>query len=131
MQDRKLYHNEQAVVEYPVRDASGFTAWFEMVIRIGGEMADISREYTEISKVFKALSHPARLKLLKNLMKRECCVGEIQKCLALSQPNVSQHLGILKEAGIIVGKREKNKICYSISDNRIKKILKIFETGEK
>ncbi len=94
-------------------------------------MTDISLEYTEISILFKALSHRARLMLLKNLMERECCVGEIQKCLALSQPNVSQHLRILKEAGIIVGKREKNKICYSISDDRIKKILKVLEIGEK
>lgn len=89
------------------------------------------KHYEEISKTFKALAHPARLMLLAYLMKRECCVGEIQKCLSLSQPNVSQHLGVLKEAGLIVGRRERNKICYRISDNRIKKILKTFDVGEK
>jgi len=94
-------------------------------------MTNQTQQYTEISKKLKALSHPARLKLLANLMKRECCVGEMQKCLALSQPNVSQHLGVLKEAGIIVGRRERNKICYKISDDRISKILKTLDIGEK
>ncbi len=88
------------------------------------------QKYREISRIFKALAHPARLRLMANLTKRECCVGDIQKCLALSQPNISQHLGVLKEAGLIVGRRERNKICYKISDNRIKTILEIFGVGE-
>ena len=88
------------------------------------------QQYTEICSKFKALAHPARLKIMANLMERECCVGDMQKCLSLSQPNVSQHLGVLKEAGIIVGRREKNKICYKISDDRIKKILNTFALGE-
>ncbi len=90
-----------------------------------------AQKYKEISQKFKALSHPARLKLVESLLNQECCVGEIQKCLALSQPNVSQHLNVLKGAKIITGKREKNKICYKISDNRVRKICKIYEIGEK
>lgn len=89
-----------------------------------------TQQYSEITEKFKALAHPARLMIIANLMERECCVGEVQKCLSLSQPNVSQHLGVLKEAGIIVGRREKNKICYKISDNRIINILKTFDIGE-
>jgi len=94
-------------------------------------MKDQVQQYKEISQIFKALAHPSRLRLMENLMKRECCVSEIQKCIDLSQPNVSQHLSVLKEAGLIVGRRERNKICYSISDERITKILKTFEIGEK
>jgi len=94
-------------------------------------MKNQAQQYKEISQIFKALAHPARLRLMENLMKRECCVGEIQKCIALSQPNVSQHLSVLKDAGLIVGRRERNKICYRISDDRITKILKTFEIGEK
>lgn len=89
------------------------------------------QQYREISQIFRALAHPSRLQLMENLMRRECCVGEIQKCLALSQPNVSQHLSVLKEAGLIIGRRDRNKICYKISDERIKKVLKTFEIGEK
>ena len=94
-------------------------------------MKDQAEQFKEISQIFKALSHPSRLKLLENLMMRECCVGDIQKCLSLSQPNVSQHLSVLKEAGLIVGRRERNKICYKISDERMIKILEVFKIGER
>lgn len=89
-----------------------------------------TQQYSEITEKFKALAHPARLRIMANLMERECCVGDIQKCLSVSQPNVSQHLRVLKNAGIIVGRREKNKICYKISDNRIRNILKTFDIGD-
>jgi ArsR family transcriptional regulator len=83
----------------------------------------------ELAIKFKALAHPARVKLVKDLMKKDCCVGEIQKCLSISQPNVSQHLKVLKRAGIIEGRREKTKICYRIADEAIKKAITIL-TGE-
>jgi ArsR family transcriptional regulator len=132
LQDRHLYYHEQALVEHLIWYAARITGWFEIVSSFfGGKMKNQAQQYREISQIFKALAHPSRLKLMENLMKRECCVGEIQKCLALSQPNVSQHLSVLKEAGLIVGRRERNKICYRISDDRIMKILKAFEIGEK
>jgi DNA-binding transcriptional ArsR family regulator len=82
------------------------------------------------SQRFKALSHPARLMLLRRLMESERCVSDVEKCLGLSQPNVSQHLKILKDAGIIVGRRERTRICYRIADDRITRILRItFEKG--
>jgi len=93
-------------------------------------MAGEVERYSEMTEIFKALAHPARLKILATLRERECCVGELQRCLSLSQPNVSQHLKVLKKAGIIVGKRDKNKICYEISDERTKNILEIFHIGE-
>ncbi len=77
------------------------------------------------SQRFKALAHPARLLLLRRLMESERCVSDVEKCLGLSQPNVSQHLKILKDAGIIEGRRERTRICYRIADDRIARILKI------
>jgi ArsR family transcriptional regulator len=77
------------------------------------------------SQRFRALAHPARLLLLKRLLESERCVSDVEKCLGLSQPNVSQHLKILKDAGIIVGRRERTRICYRIADDRIARILKI------
>jgi ArsR family transcriptional regulator len=88
-------------------------------------------EYGPAAKRFKALAHPARILLLQRLTESECCVSEVGKCLGLSQPNVSQHLKILKEAGIIEGRREKTRICYRITDARISRILKIALEGEK
>lgn len=90
-----------------------------------------TQQYKEISQKFRALAHPARLKMVESLINKECCVGDIQKCLPLSQPNVSQHLHVLREAGIIIGKREKNRICYRILDTRVKEILETFDRGGK
>lgn len=89
-------------------------------------MAKGLRKYQKYSKVFQSLSHPARLKLLHELMEKECCVGELQKCLSISQPNTSQHLKILRNAGIVKGRKDKNRICYRIADDKILAILKIF-----
>jgi ArsR family transcriptional regulator len=58
-------------------------------------------------------------------MEQECCVTELEKCLQISQPNVSQHLKVLKKAGILGTKRDKNKICYRIVDEKIVNALKI------
>jgi ArsR family transcriptional regulator len=92
------------------------------------------RKYTKqqekLAKKFGALSHPARVKLFQDLMSREYCVGEMQRSLSISQPNVSQHLKILKEAGIIRARRDKTRICYSIADDNVLKALLLFLEGE-
>ena len=92
-------------------------------------MTDYTLKQKELSTKFKALAHPARVKLLQDLLKKECCVGEIQECLSISQPNVSQHLRILKEAGVVTGRRDKNRICYSIEDEKIKKAFELLLEG--
>jgi len=124
MQDGLLSHNPKSLDQYHLWSIAG-TA-FDVEMRA---MKNKRYPYRKMVQKFKALAHPARLKLVENLLDQECCVGEIQKCLALSQPNVSQHLGVLKSAGIIEGRREKNKICYRISDEKVIKIMKIFEQG--
>lgn len=89
------------------------------------------RRYKKISRIFQAMAHPARLKLLHNLLEKECCVGELQKCLQISQPNTSQHLKILRTVGIVKGKKEKNRVCYRIVDKNVKQILTMYFGGEK
>lgn len=86
--------------------------------------------HKKISDKFKALAHPARVKLVEDLMEKECCVGEIQRGLSISQPNASQHLKVLKKAGLVKGRREKTKICYSIVEGNVKKALLLFLKGE-
>lgn len=87
-------------------------------------------ELKPLAKRFKALAHPARLLLVRRLMESERCVSDVEKCLGLSQPNVSQHLRILKDAGIIEGRRERTRICYRIADDRIARILRIATEGD-
>ena len=86
-------------------------------------------ESKETAGIFKALAHPARVRLLRRLLKDECCVSEVEKCLRISQPNVSQHLRILKKAGIIAGTRRKTRICYRISDDRVRGLLELMRKG--
>lgn len=75
------------------------------------------------ARMFRALSHPARVRLVHRLLDGGCCVSEAEKCLNISQPNVSQHLKILKTAGLIAGERRGTKICYRLIDPRAKRIL--------
>jgi ArsR family transcriptional regulator len=83
------------------------------------------------SEKLKALGHPVRLKLVMGLMGNECNVTKICKGLKIPQATTSQHLAILKNKGIIKGRRDGTSICYSIEDDAIKKLLKILmeETG--
>ena len=63
----------------------------------------------------KALSHPARLAILETLARRGSCIcGEIVQVLPLSQATVSQHLKILKEAGLIRGETDGPRSCYCL-----------------
>jgi DNA-binding transcriptional ArsR family regulator len=94
-------------------------------------MRSPAAEMVPPSRIFKAMAHPARLLLLRRLSEKECCVSEVEHCLGLSQPNVSQHLKILKDAGLIAGRREKTRVCYRIADERIERILAILWEGTK
>ena len=67
-------------------------------------------------QTFRALGHPARLRILRLLMKRQSCVcGEVVDELPLAQATVSQHLKILKEAGLITGQVEGSAVCYCLA----------------
>ena len=83
--------------------------------------------YEKVSETLKALAHPARLKMVAGLIKNECNVGHIQKVLGLPQSTISQHLRVLKNAGIIKGRREGNKTCYRVIDLRVRKIVEIIK----
>ncbi|HXC04809.1 MAG TPA: metalloregulator ArsR/SmtB family transcription factor [Bacteroidia bacterium] len=75
----------------------------------------------KIAKYAKALSHPARVAILKLLIQRQTCIcGDIVEELPLSQSTVSQHLKELKEAGLIQGDIEGAKVCYCIDEKEWK-----------
>jgi DNA-binding transcriptional ArsR family regulator len=78
---------------------------------------EFSVKDNRIATYAKALSHPARVAILKLLLKRKACVcGDIVDELPLSQSTVSQHLKELKSAGLIKGDIEGVKICYCIDE---------------
>jgi DNA-binding transcriptional ArsR family regulator len=90
-----------------------------MAISKGAAFADKDRQ---ISVVAKALSHPARVAILRALAKRGACMcGEIVEVMPLAQSTVSQHLKDLKEAGLVTGEVEGTKSCYCIDWNMLGK----------
>ncbi len=92
----------------------------------------MSINYEKSSQVLKALAHPARLKMLEMLLENECCVNNIAHALNIPQSTSSQHLGILRNSGIIYPKKNGVTTCYRVKNNDVLKILAILEsTSEK
>ena len=82
----------------------------------------------ELADFARAISHPARLEILKILSQRNTCIcGEIVDVMPLSQATVSQHLKALKDAGLIQGEIDGPRSCYCLDAKGILKIKKLFE----
>lgn len=79
----------------------------------------------KLAGIFKALACETRLKIVLGLLeKKECNVNLMAEKLGIPQPNVSQHLAILKNHGIIEGYRKGTQICYRIVDKQTEEIIK-------
>lgn len=77
---------------------------------------EFGKREQDLAAFAKAVSHPARIAILKVLAQRnECICGEIVEILPLAQSTVSQHLKALKEAGLINGTVDGPKSCYCIN----------------
>lgn len=90
-----------------------------------------SDETNEMSEILKALGNPARLEIVKILMKSSTCIcGEIVEILPLAQSTVSKHLSELKKVGIIKGTVTGNNICYCLNEKTIQNIQNFINTIE-
>ena len=77
----------------------------------------------ELAGLAKALGHPARVKILRILVHRDACVcGDIVEELPLAQSTVSQHLKVLKEAGLIRGDVDGPRVCYCIEPRTLRRL---------
>ncbi len=78
---------------------------------------EFTKTQNDIASFAKALAHPARIAILKHLIKTKNCVcGDIVDELPLSQSTVSQHLKELKDAGLIKGNINGASVCYCIDE---------------
>ena len=76
----------------------------------------LSKEDLKAAELFRALGNPARLRILREIAERKTCVtSELVDVLPLAQSTVSQHLKVLKEAGIVKGEVEGD-LCYCIDE---------------
>lgn len=84
-------------------------------------------EVVWVSDVAKALSHPARIQILKILTEKNICMcGHIVELLPLAQSTVSQHLKELRRVGLIQGEIEGPKTCYCLDNQMIEKVKTAF-----
>lgn len=84
---------------------------------------EFTQKEQDLAAFAKAMSHPARIAILKVLaQKNECICGEIVDVLPLAQSTVSQHLKELKTAGLITGETDGPRSCYCINWKAFEKI---------
>ena len=82
----------------------------------------------QTARLAKALGHPARVAIVRMLIRRgECVCGTIVAGLPLSQATVSQHLKVLKQADLIRGEIDGPRVCYCINPEAVKRFKSLLE----
>ncbi len=77
----------------------------------------------ELAEFAKALGHPARVQILRLLVRKNACIcGEIVEELPLAQSTVSQHLKVLKDCGLIRGEVDGPRVCYCIEGRALRRL---------
>ncbi len=82
-------------------------------------------DFSKEADILKTIGHPVRLKIIAGLLQSECCVSDIWACLDRPQAVVSQHLSILRNKGIVSGRREGNKMIYNVTDPFTKRLIDV------
>ncbi|UBI40693.1 MULTISPECIES: ArsR/SmtB family transcription factor [Streptomyces] len=95
-------------------------------------MSEIARSsataMTEAAEVamFRALGHPVRLGIMKALAERpETCACDFTELFHVTQPTISQHLRVLREAGLVVTRRQGVQICYSVRPEALHRLHEV------
>jgi len=90
---------------------------------------DIAGELLLINKkalLLKALSNPIRLCIVRELLQCDACnVSSMQNCLQMSQSTVSQHLGRLRDLGIISGERKGTEVFYRVISDEAAEVIRV------
>lgn len=90
------------------------------------ESAALNRPISEIkAELFKALAHPARIRVLELLAEGERSVGEIQPLVGIESSHLSQQLGVLRRAGLVSTRKEGSSVIYAIRDPQLVELLAV------
>jgi len=82
------------------------------------------KEHIEMAaRALKAISHPLRLKILCVVGEQEVCVQDIVDAVGTSQSNISQHLGILRDKGVLQTRKDANRVYYRVADQRTLQLI--------
>lgn len=86
-------------------------------------LLDGDEEINRAARSLKAMSHPLRLKILCTLGDHEVSVQDIVDKVGTSQSNISQHLAILRDKGILTSRKDANRVFYRVSDSRTLRLI--------
>jgi DNA-binding transcriptional ArsR family regulator len=87
------------------------------------ELMSKDEDIERASRSLKAMSHPLRLKILCTLGEKEVSVQEIVDSVGTSQSNISQHLAILRDKGILSARKDANRVYYRVEDARTLRLI--------
>jgi ArsR family transcriptional regulator len=89
------------------------------------------RRDLELARLAKALGHPARVAILRLLIRRgECVCGAIVDELPLAQATVSQHLKVLQQAGFVQGEIDGPRVCYCVNPAGVRRLVEMVASLE-
>lgn len=87
------------------------------------ELMNSDEDINRAARSLKAMSHPLRLRILCTLGEDEVSVQDIVANVGTSQSNISQHLAILRDKGILASRKEANKVYYRVDDSRTLQLI--------
>ncbi|MFA6970357.1 MAG: metalloregulator ArsR/SmtB family transcription factor [Gallionella sp.] len=90
---------------------------------MANRLMDREEDIQQASQAIKAIAHPLRLKILCVLGDQEISVQDIVEQVGTSQSNISQHLAILRDKGVLSTRKEANRVYYRIGDLRTLKLV--------
>ena len=89
------------------------------------ELIDREEDIQQASQAIKAIAHPLRLKILCVLGDQEISVQDIVERVGTSQSNISQHLAILRDKGVLSTRKDANRVFYRVGDLRTLKLVSL------
>lgn len=93
------------------------------MIETSDELITRDDDIERASRSLKAMSHPLRLKILCTLGAQEVSVQDIVEHVGTSQSNISQHLAILRDKGILSSRKDANRVYYRVGDARTLRLI--------
>lgn len=112
--------------EHILADFAAPSVWLGGVIQGAGmasKLMDREEDIQQAAQAIKAIAHPLRLKILCVLGDQEISVQDIVERVGTSQSNISQHLAILRDKGVLATRKDANRVFYRISDLRTLKLV--------
>ncbi|WGK66038.1 ArsR/SmtB family transcription factor [Croceiramulus getboli] len=97
---------------------------------MGASRLDIHQQkHLEIAEIAKVFAHPARVAIIEYISKSDACIcTDISEHIGLSQPTTSQHLKVIRDAGLLQGEFQGKSVCYCLNAEKMEGIKSLFNS---